>query len=231
MIFADRRDAGIKLGEELFSHLERCKQDRSKSDLLVVGLPRGGVPVALEVARRLNCPLDIIASKKLPYPGQPEYAIGAVSSDGVIVLKPDLPSEHPWPEYLEEQRQKLLLQTREIEQRFHSQAGLKSPSYAGKTVIIVDDGIATGMTAIAAVKTARLRGVSHIILAAPVMSNDSRRKLSTYCDEVIALSLPEDFFAVGRYYLNFAQTTDEEVVAALTWSAEHIQGTTNQSPN
>lgn len=213
MIFANRTEAGLLLADKLEEYLLR-QGSIDSAKITVVGLPRGGVPVALEVARKFGCPIEIIVSKKLPFPGQPEYAIGAVSSDGVVVLSPDIGRTEECHNYVEEQRQLLLGRTKQIENEFYTLAGIQPASFKDKTVILVDDGIATGMTALAAVETARRRGAKCVVLAAPVMSQDSYRELSKFC-AVITLSIPREFQAVGLHYANFAQTTNEEVLKAL----------------
>lgn len=214
-MFADRKKAGILLADMLERFVnQNPRYDRTRG-MVVVGLPRGGVPVALEVARKFGCPLQIIASKKLPFPGQPEFAIGAVSADGVVVLNPEIPQESAWNAYVEQQRQLLLKLTKEIEHNFYERAGLEQASFQDKTVVVVDDGIATGMTALAALETARQRGARYTILATPVMSSDSYRELSAHCDEIVVINVPSEFLAVGQHYLNFDQTTDAEVVSAL----------------
>jgi predicted phosphoribosyltransferase len=219
MTFANRTKAGQQLAEKL-NHLFQQSGLDEKANLIVVGLPRGGVPVALEVARKFGCPLDIIVSKKLPFPGQPEFAIGAVSSDGVVELNSDLPQDQEWKSYIEEQRQLLLSRTKLIEGQFYQLARCKASSFKDKVVIVVDDGVATGMTAIAAIETARRRGARRTIMAAPVMSSDSYRKLRSHCDDVVAINVPEGFRSVGQYYLDFTQTSDEEVVRALSESSQ-----------
>jgi putative phosphoribosyl transferase len=215
MRFENRTKAGKQLADKLEQFLSSQPEFKNKSNLLVVGLPRGGVPVALEVARKFSCPLEIIVAKKLPFPGQPEYAIGAVSSGGVVVLNRDIPDNEQWQAYIQQQRHTLLKRNISIERQFYELAGYQKSSFKDKTVIIVDDGIATGMTAMAALETARRRGASHTIIAAPVMSSDSYHKLSSHSDAVIALSVPADFASVGQYYINFDQTSDEEVVNVL----------------
>jgi len=215
MKFQNRNSAGLLLGKEIEKILIDQSESKIISNILVVGLPRGGMPVAFAVAQRLKCALDIIVAKKLPYPGQPEYAIGAVSSDGVVELDPAIPHDFHWQAYIDTQRQELLIKTRESESRFRQLAGVEELSLENKTVIIVDDGIATGMTVKAAIKSAKLRGCSHLIVAAPAMSYESYLELQSLCDQVIALITPDRFGAVGQYYVNFAQTSDQEVIAAL----------------
>jgi len=188
--------------------------------MIVVGLPRGEVPVALQVARKFRCSLEVIVSKKLPFPGQPEYGIGAVSSDGVVALNPDLPQDQNWQSYIEDQREILLSRTKVLEGQFYQLAGRTAASFRDKIVIVVDDGVATGMTAIAAVDTARRRGAKLVFMAAPVMSCESYRQLRSHCDDVITINVPVEFYAVGQFYLDFTQTSDEAVVSALSESSQ-----------
>jgi predicted phosphoribosyltransferase len=225
MMFPNRIRAGKDLAEKLSKFLSDKPDINKKSDMLVVGLPRGGVPVALQVCRKFGSSLEIIMSKKLPFPGQPEYAIGAVSSDGIIVLNPEIPQDPRWKAYIEQLRQELLERTMSSEEQFYALAGRTKTSFKDKTVIVVDDGVATGMTAIAALETARQRGAKFIIMAAPVISSDSVQQLSSHCDEVVAVSVPAKLYSVGENYIDFSQTSNEEVVAALreAGAAHHSQ--------
>lgn len=220
MIFADRKVAGKQLAESLILHVKNLDIRTSQ---LVVGLPRGGVPVALEVARRLACPLDIIVSKKISFPGQKEYAIGAVSSEGAVIVNTALVERQHLQSYIDQESERLLQETRELEMEFHRLGNCAPKSFTDKAVIIIDDGIATGMTAIAAAQSARFRGAANTIIAAPVMSLESYRDLAKYCDDVVALSLPSEFLAVGMHYNNFTQVTNDEVVTALR-EASHFSG-------
>lgn len=213
--FQNRKDAGEKLADKLQQYLKRELQQIFHDDLVVVGLPRGGAVVALEVARKFGCQLDILVSKKIPYPGDTEFAIGAVTSDSEVVLNPNIPDTIPWEHYIEKQRQKLLHQTKEMEGKFYDLAGYIPSSFENKIVVIVDDGVATGMTAIAALETARLRGAKMIIMSAPVMSLESHHQISKFCRHLVADYVPSDFMAVAQYYVDFKQTTDEEVVVAM----------------
>lgn len=215
MIFADRKTAGELLAKKLDAYFSQTWGELNRSRLLVIGLPRGGLPVALEVARKFKCPLDFIVAKKLPYPGMPEYAIGAVSSDGVTVITPNLQHQSQWKEYITTQREHLLQQTKEKEKYFKNASGHHSESLQGKVVIIVDDGIATGMTVAAAIESARHRGAQCTIVATPVISHESYQLLGAQADAVVALSVPREFCAVGKHYLNFTQTTDQQVIEAL----------------
>lgn len=218
MFFNNRIDAGRKLALKLGQYVSSLPDKDRHSEVLVVGLPRGGVPVALEVARVFKCPLEIIVAKKLPFPNQPEYAIGAVSSGGVVVLSPDIPQSKSWRDYIEQQKRHLLVTTQRREDEFYVLAGRYRSSFEGKVVIIVDDGVATGMTAMAAIEAAKLRGASRVILAAPVMSKESFSQLRAVCDDVVASYVPTVFNAVGEHYLEFAPTSNEEVVKALAES-------------
>lgn len=226
-MFKNRKMAGVLLAEELDRYFVQQDVPTHKSNYLVVGLPRGGLPVALEVARHFKCSLDIIASQKLPYPGQPEYGIGAVTADGICELNPNIPNEPEWRNYVEQQSQRLLNQTLMTERKFHEASGLPPASFANKTVIVVDDGIATGMTAMAALETARHRGAQRIIMAAPVISADAYDEMRDRCYEVVAVIVPELMGSVGQYYVDFRQTSDEEVVNALRLSKQFITSEAN----
>ncbi len=219
MIFPDRSVAGKQLADSL-QLLLKSQNLFDKSKLVAVGLPRGGVPVGLEVARKFGCPLDIIVSKKIAFPSQPEYAIGAVSSDGVVVTNPEIIDRHCLDDYVEQESQRLLDLTRVLENEFLVLANCARCQFEDKVVILVDDGIATGMTAAAAAGSARLRGARRIIIAAPVMSIESHHDLTRYCDDVLAIALPEEFLAVGYHYVNFSQTTNEEVITSLMEASE-----------
>jgi predicted phosphoribosyltransferase len=214
-MFVNRREAGVQLAQMVDQYLTDYLGLAVKSNVMVVGLPRGGVPVALEVARRLGCSLEVVVAKKLPYPGQPELAIGAVSSDGVVVLSPDIPNDSQWRAYVEEQRRSLLQKLMAVEQQFYNLAERTRAEFKGRVVILVDDGIATGMTAMAAAETVKLRGAASTIIATPVMSRDSYQQLRSHCDHVLAISVPDEFNAVGQHYINFEQTSNDEVVLAL----------------
>jgi putative phosphoribosyl transferase len=219
MKFLNRAEAGVLLYEAVVKNLKTGNVfDRDK--LIVVGLPRGGVPVAFEVAKKLNCRLEIITSKKLPYPNQPEYAIGAVSSDGVVVLSPDIPNDSSWQAYVEQQRRRLCRETIALEEKLYRLSGRsRCTDYDGKIALVVDDGIATGMTAIAAAETAKKRGAKAVYVTAPVICRESFFELNEHCNGLIACEVPEYFQSVGFYYEDFAQTSEEEVAAALRSSA------------
>jgi putative phosphoribosyl transferase len=206
MGFVDRSEAGKLLAERLSRY--------ASPDTVVIGLPRGGVPVAREVAVRLHAPLDVLASRKLGAPGNPEYAIGAITARGVRVLN-EQALRHLWlpPGYLE---QEVIEQRGVAERREHDlREGRAALPLAGKVVIVVDDGIATGMTARAALADVREQGPAELILAAPVIAKESVRALAPEADAIVAVIAPEVFYAVGQFYDRFDQVPDEEVRAIL----------------
>jgi len=218
-MFVDRQQAGKLLAEQVQQYLQEGK-DLGSRGIVAIGLPRGGVPVAAEVALALGCPLDILVSKKIGAPDNPELAIGAVTSDGVVVLDQQMARLFGNPErfFQEQSRQKdfLMQETGALEQRYTTQSGIRErPNLSGKTVIVVDDGVATGMTTMAALRSLRKRGVAELILATPVIPYDSFKKLEKECDRLIALSVPYDFVAVGYHYRDFHQVSDEEMIDAL----------------
>jgi putative phosphoribosyl transferase len=190
---------------------------------IVVGLPRGGVPVAAEVASRLRAPLDIVVVRKLGCPWQPELGIGALAEGGVRVLNRTLVDELCiGPSDLEKV---IGREQEEVDRRVrrYRQEGSPIP-VDDRVVILVDDGLATGYTARAAIESIRRRGASRVILAVPVASQESASALRDAADEVVALSTPPWFFAIGEFYEDFSQTTDEEVVALLEHGAGSAVG-------
>ena len=206
-IFRDRREAGRLLARALARHTGR-------KDVVVLGLPRGGLPVAAEVARLLGAPLDVLIVRKLGAPGREELAIGAIAEGGVRVLNRGL------VENLGLARREIdeLAQSeeRELERRVELYRGGRGPlPVENRTVIVVDDGVATGATMRAGLQALRARGAAKIIAAAPVGAADSVDALREDADEVVVLETPAWFSAVGQWYENFGQTTDEEVRACL----------------
>jgi putative phosphoribosyl transferase len=205
MTFDSRSDAGQRLGRYL-------SEQNVLADL-VLGLPRGGVIVAAEVARILKCPLDVLVVRKIGHPAHREFAVGALAEDGTVVLDQAVidragVSQAAFEGVLAEETARL----KDYESRF-----LRStrPPLKDRIVMIVDDGLATGATAEAAVQSARNRGAVEIIMAAPVASDNAVERLGRSADRVLALIVDPDFEAVGRYYRSFPQTTDEEVQAVL----------------
>lgn len=206
MLFLDRAEAGQRLGQQLL-HLRG-------EDVVVLGLPRGGVPVALEVARALHAPLDVILVRKLGLPFQPELAMGAIGENGVRIIDEDmvrLAEISPSELSAVEQRERQELERRA--RRFRGDRPIRS--LKGCTAVLVDDGVATGSTARAACQVARASGAARIILAVPVAPPDWECRLSGDADELVCLSTPRDFLAVGQFYRDFSQTSDDEVAACL----------------
>ena len=207
--FADRAEAG----RELAYHLDRF---RGRPGLIVLGLPRGGIPVAAEVARILHAPMEAFVVRKLGVPGHEELAMGAVASGGLRVLQPDLIATlHIAPEEVDAVTR---AESREVLRREKLYRGERPfPDLSGETVILVDDGVATGSSMLAALKAIRQRGPATLIAAAPVMSKDAFRALAQVADAAVAVLVPDDFGAVGAWYDDFRPTYDDEV---LTWLAQ-----------
>jgi predicted phosphoribosyltransferase len=208
MRFFDRVDAGRQLAEALAAYSGR-------SDVVVLGLPRGGVPVAREVARRLGTPLDVFLVRKLGVPGHPELAMGAIAEGGVEVLSDDLIHELGIPQRMVQQvavRERMELDRRDALYR----DGRPLPAIRGRVVILIDDGLATGATMQAAVTALRRHEPARIVAAVPVGARETVDRLSRFADEVVCLIAPEPFQAVGLWYDEFTQTTDEEVKRLLT---------------
>jgi putative phosphoribosyl transferase len=205
-MFEDRVDAGRRLAER-FAHLRG-------DDTVVLGLPRGGVPVAFEVASTLGAPLDVIIVRKLGVPFQPELGMGAIGEGNVRVLDDDVIRRAGITQAevaLVEARERTELERRA--QRFRG--GHPPVPLSGRTAIIVDDGLATGSTARAACKVARAQGASKVVLAVPVAPQGWESRIGSEADELVSLATPEPFFAIGQFYDDFSQTTDEEVLDCL----------------
>jgi putative phosphoribosyl transferase len=204
MRFHDRTDAGRQLASLLTVHAHR-------HDVVVLALPRGGVPVAVEVARALGAPLDIFVVRKLGVPGHPELAMGAIATGGVQVLNDDVIDELDIPRELVEQatvRERL-----ELERRDRLYRGDRpTPLLTGRTVIVIDDGLATGSTMEAALSALRRHNPSRIIVAVPIGSAEACLRLKRVADDVVCAYTPTPFDAVGRWYERFDQVGDEEVI-------------------
>jgi predicted phosphoribosyltransferase len=210
--FADRREAGAFLASMLSEYAGR-------SDVIVLALPRGGVPVGYEVAAALRAPLDVFVVRKLGLPQYPELAMGAIATGGVRILNREVMAWHrPSSRVIEAitRAEQAELERREAEYR-----GTRPPlSVAGKVAILVDDGLATGSTMRAAVEALRRLRPARVIVAAPVGARDSCEALRTAAEEVVCALTPEPFSAVGLWYRDFAQTSDDEVRQLLALAAE-----------
>ena len=203
----DRADAGRRLAEHLSGY-------RGAPDTIVLGLPRGGVPVAAEIAHALLLPLDVLIVRKLGVPGFSEVAFGAIASGGIEVLNPDvIRSSHIDATAIDDVRTVQLDELKRREATYRR--GLSTLDVADRSVIVVDDGTATGATMRAAVEALRAAGPRKIVVAIGVSPPDVVKRLSTVADEVVAVLTPSNFMAVGAWYDDFVQTTDDEVISAL----------------
>jgi predicted phosphoribosyltransferase len=208
--YRDRRHAGVELARHL--------ADVKGQDVVVLALPRGGVPVAFEVARALDAPLDVFVVRKLGLPGHPEFAMGALASGGVRVLNDEVVRLYRIPEQAVEaiaQDERIELERRERAYRSQRPA----LDVRGRTVVLIDDGLATGSTMKAAVEAVRALSPARIIVAVPVGSPDTCREFAGIADEIVCARRPEHFAAVGQWYDDFRQTTDEEVRELLQTAA------------
>lgn len=206
MVFEDRTDAGRKLAEELRPY--------KRENPLILALPRGGVVVAYEVAAALDASLDILVARKLGAPGQPELGIGAIAPDSVIIVDEFL------VRYLgissEELERLAQAETKEMERRLkHYRGDRPYPDLEGRTVILIDDGLATGVTARAAIRAIRKQNPKRLVLAIPVCAPETASKIRPEVDDLVCLQAPLDFRAVGFWYHDFDQTSDDEVIELL----------------
>jgi len=207
MHFRDRREAGMLLARAL-ADLREAK------DVVVLGIPRGGVVVAYEVATALGAPLDVYITRKIGAPFNSELAIGAVASDGTLVLDDDLVARvRASADYVQSETER---QRREIERRIKAYRGASSAlQLKDRTVILVDDGVATGATVLASVRAIKQQEPKELIVAIPVGPADTMHALEQEADRVVCLHTPEVFWAVGAFYEVFDQTSDEEVIRLL----------------
>jgi predicted phosphoribosyltransferase len=211
--FRDRIDAGRQLSRKL----DRFKD---KPDVVVLALPRGGVPVAYEVAGYLDAPLDVFLVRKLGVPGHEELALGAIASGGTRVLNDDVVQMARIPDHAIDAI--AAREQRELERRESAYREGRPPAPVhGRTAILVDDGLATGATMLAAARAVRNLGPKRVIIAVPVAARDTCDFLQREVDEIVCSETPEPFRAVGLWYEDFSQTTDDEVCDLLTRSARH----------
>ena len=218
-MFTDRIEAGRRLAAQL-------SELRDRSDVVVVGLPRGGVPVAAEVAEALGAPLDVIVVRKLGVPFQPELAMGAIGEDDVRVLNEDIirrsgVTKAEVDEVESRERNELARRAKQF------RSGRDRVPLADRIVVVVDDGVATGSTARAACQVARAEGAARIIMAVPVAPADWTDRLEDVADKLIAVDTPAFFVAVGQHYRDFSQTSDDEVIRCLDRVAAHVEHVRN----
>jgi putative phosphoribosyl transferase len=221
MQFLDRADAGRFLARGLM-------RLRDARDLIVLALPRGGVPVGYEIARALHAPLDVFVVRKLGVPGREELAMGALASGGMRVLNAEVVIA--LGRYAEEAIERATKrETEELRRREERYRGDRPfPNLEGKVVVLVDDGLATGATMRAAARAVRQRQPARLIIAVPVAAESTCREMRTEADEVVCAFAPEPFFGVGQFYEDFSQTTDEEVRALLAGAGKGAEAQPNE---
>ena len=212
-MFANRMEAGHMLAQALARY--GMGGEREDDRAIVLGIPRGGVVVAAEVAHALSLPLDVVVTTKVSSPMNPEFAVGAVAADGEVIENPSagIPAEEvrrlAGPAHAKAQHELAVFRT-----------GLLPLDLEGRTAIVVDDGLATGLTALAAVQYLRRVGADRVVLAVPVAPSDTLDALRPYVDELMALETPQGFSAVGQFYTTFGQTEDAEVIALLAQASK-----------
>ncbi|USZ69801.1 phosphoribosyltransferase (plasmid) [Halorussus salilacus] len=205
-MFQNRTDAGRQLGALL--------ADGNVEADIVLGIPRGGLPVARAVADALDAPLDVVVASKIGAPSNPELAVGAVASDGTVWYNDDLLDRVGASEaYLDRERERETAVARGKLERYRGSD--RPPDVEGKRVVVVDDGLATGATTIAALRQVRAAGAARVVLAVPVGSPDSVERLRAEADEVVAVETPPHFSAVGQFYRDFGQVSDEQAMSYL----------------
>lgn len=213
MIFKDRTTAGQQLAEQLSSYADR-------PDLLILALPRGGVPVAFEVAKALHADLDVYVVRKLGVPGQPELAMGAIAAGGVSVLNQSIITAHQISAAMIEQV--ATQEHQELERRERLYRGDRPlPILRDRTIIVVDDGLATGATMRAALQALRLQQPAQLIVATPIAAEATCRQLEMLADRVICVEVSDRLSSIGYWYTDFSQTTDETVCGLLQQAREH----------
>ena len=210
--FNDRTDAGKRLAERLSEYVNR-------EDVLILALPRGGVPVAFEVAKELNVKMDVFIVRKLGVPGNEELAMGAIASGNIRVLNEDVVRSFRIPQRVIDEA--TANELRELERRERIYRGNRpTPKISGSTVILIDDGLATGATMRAAVAAVKTKNPAKVIIAVPVAAPDTCSAFGSEVDEVICVATPEPFYGVGAWYEDFSQTTDKEVCDFLDRAAK-----------
>ena len=200
----DRSEAGKKLAEKILDVLKN-------NDVIVLAIPRGGVIVGEEIAKKIGCPLDVIISKKITPPSSPEYAVGAITHDGIIYQSENWDMFSREPNFENEVNKKKL----EVKRRLEEYRGSSDYNFDNKTVILVDDGIATGATVFVLLKWLSKQNINKIILAVPVIPMDTFKKMEPMVDSLVTLQTPTDFYAVGQFYEEFNQVSDDEVMSVL----------------
>jgi putative phosphoribosyl transferase len=216
--FENRAAAGRALAPLLSSYVER-------PDVLVLGVPRGGLPVAFEVAQFLKAPLDVLIVRKLGAPRQPEFALGAIASGGIVVTNPHL---HSLLDYTG-LKGSIIEQHFEVERREKLYRGDRGAlDVRGRAAILVDDGAATGSSMLAAVRAVRRLGAKEVVVALPVASPEAYRSLLHEADDILCVNTPKGFSAVGQWYADFTQTTDEEVIDLMARAAQSWPLTSQQ---
>ncbi|MGD8340863.1 MAG: phosphoribosyltransferase family protein [Gammaproteobacteria bacterium] len=214
LIFDDRVDAGRQLAA-------RLKQEGLADDIVVLGLPRGGLPVAVEVATALHAPVDVLLVRKIGAPFNPELAVGSIAMGGIVVHNPWILDQLGLDDadlapIIEREREELARRERVY------RGDRPWPELAGKIVVLVDDGAATGATMRAAVASVRTLSPARIVVALPTSSSEAADRLSAVADDLVVLSIPEPYFAVGQYYLDFGQLSDEDVCEALANASQSV---------
>lgn len=212
-LFKDRRDAGRELGERLKPLID--------GNVTVIGLPRGGVEVGFEVARTLRAPLDVIVARKIGAPMQPELGIGAVAPGGIMLLDQRTVKELGLSD--EEIHRVAEEERAEMRRRLNEYRGGETiPDLSGQTAVVVDDGLATGVTALASIQAARAAGADRIVVAIPVCARETAAQIEKEVDELVCLEQPHPFIAVGVWYEHFDQTSDAEVIELLEEARDFV---------